>query len=440
MASILIVDDNMDLGALLASAFAERGHTPFLQILGRDALAVLQTTALDAAIVDLHLPDIRGTEVLAALRARSVPAIAISGVFRGQPFQEQVCGEFGARALVEKPFALADVVEQVEALLGTRSPERAEVPELTLVEAVDVDPSAPDAADSARALAAEREALAKKRAELSDLPFSTRQVWQSGGASARPSTAQMRALASLGPQAQPLSGTSVPRLLGAAHQARATGELRLRRGPVIKVIWLEGGRPIYAASNVAAERFGRHAALRGLLSADDLVTVQELATREKLRTGEAMVRLGLLTTAQRVELLHDQALQIIGSTFDWQDGEHQFITRKVGKPEVVPLQLSLPAVLVAGYARLPLVRLRERVPHAQVPSPAPDPMLELHELDLSPAQARLVMAADGTKTVDDLVALGHAEERESLALLMALLELHLLEPRAASPNRRIVLV
>lgn len=440
MARILILDDNMDLGALLASAFAERGHTTSLHILGRDALVTLQTQPLDAAVVDLHLPDIRGTEVLAALKAANVPAVAISGVFRGPQFAQQVTGEFGARELIEKPFELTTLLESVERLLpeSKRSAQAAEVPELALTEAVDVDPASSANEAAALALAAERDAFSR-RDPLGDLPFSGRQVWQTGS-SARPSTAALRALPSLGPQPQPLQGTTVARLLGAAHQGRATGELRLRRGQVIKVIYVEGGRPVYAASNVAAERFGRHALARGAITADDLFTVTELATREKLRTGEAMVRLGLITADQRIELLRDQAVQIIATSFEWPDGEHQFITRKSGRADVVPLGLALPELLAAAFARLPLVRLRERVPHALVPSPGPDPIFELHELELAPAEARLLMAADGTKTVDDLLALTDLEERQALALLATLLELRVVEPRSAGTNRRIVLV
>lgn len=439
MARVLLVDDNMDLGALLASAFSERGHVTTLHVLGRDALVTVQTQPLDAAVVDLHLPDIRGTEVLAALASRGVPAVAISGVFRGPVFAKKITEEFGARALIEKPFELAVLLDTVEQLLPDASPQppRAPVPELSLGEAVDVDPASSANEAAALALAAERDAASKRA--LPDLPFSGRQVW-AGGSSARPSTAQVRALAALVPHPQSLAGTSVARLLGAAHQGRATGELRLRRGAVLKVIFLADGKPIYAASNVAAERFGRHALLQGAVSADDLVTVQELAAREKLRTGEAMVKLGLISAEQRVELLGDQAVQIIASSFEWPDGEHQFITRPAPRSDIVPLDVPLPLLLVSGFARLPLVKLRDRVPATLVPSPAPDPTFELHELELTPVQARLVMAADGTKTVEDLLALTDLEERDALALLATLLELRVIEPRPAGGNRRIVMV
>ncbi|MBS2029201.1 MAG: response regulator [Deltaproteobacteria bacterium] len=442
MARILIVDDNMDLGALLANAFSERGHSVTLHLLGRDALSAVQTTPLDAAIVDLHLPDIRGTEVLAALKSANVPSVAISGVFRGFIFDHQMKNEFGAKAMIEKPFELTSLVTLVEGLLPgaiQRPATPVEPPELALGEDVDVDPVASGTAEAAQAVASEREAMARKRAALDDLPFSGRKVWGSGS-DARPATGQQRAIASLGPQAAPLANTSVPRLLAAAHQGKLTGELRLKRGQVVKVIWLDAGRPIYAASNVAAERFGRHAVAKGILTADDLLTVQELAAREQVKTGEAMVRLGLLSADTRSALLHDQALQIIASTFEWPDGEHQFISRKVGKADVMPLALSLPAVMLAGFLRVPLVKLRDRLPRDKMLSPAPDPVFELHQLELSPAQARLVMAADGTKTVEDLVSLADMEEREALALLEMLLELRVIEPRASSANKRIVLV
>lgn len=420
MARILIVDDNMDLGALLSSALTERGHQTGLYFLGRDALTALQTGRFDAALVDLHLPDVKGTEVLAAMRDAGILAFAISGVFRGEAFAREVTQTFGARALVEKPFDLRGLIDTVEAALPGGAPApAAEAPELLLSESIESD------------------ADGRKASPSADLPFSTRAVWEG---SARPATASTRALPSLGPLASPLSGTSVPRLLAAAHQGRATGELRLRRGPVLKVLWLERGRPIYAASNVAAERFGRFSVASGDLTAADLETVAELATREKLRTGEAMVRLGLVTPERRVALLHAQASQIIASTFDWTEGEHQFISRSVGKPEVVPLQLGLPALVHAGLQRLPLLRLRERVPEALTPSPTADPVFELQELELTAPQARLLMSADGTKRVADLLQLTDLEEREALSLLLTLLELRVLEPRAASASRRIVLV
>lgn len=75
-----------------------------------------------------------------------------------------------------------------------------------------------------------------------------------------------------------------------------------------------------------------------------------------------------------------------------------------------------------------------------VPSPAADPIFELQELELSAHQARLLMSADGTKRVEDLLQLTELEEREARSLLLTLLELRVLEPRAASSTRRIVLV
>lgn len=243
-----------------------------------------------------------------------------------------------------------------------------------------------------------------------------------------------------GPGSGPLSGTSVVRLLAAAHQGLATGELRLKRNLILKVIWLKEGRPIYAASNVASERFGRHAVARGAVRAEELVAVQELATKEKVRTGEAMVRMGLIDEARRLELLHDQAQQILWSTFDWVEGEYQYYVPHVARPEVVPLTLPLPPLVLRGLAQLPLVRLRARLANAAVPIPAADPAFELHELELDDDQARLVAAADGTKNVEDLLALSDLEERDALALLLGLLELRILEPRVASSPRRIVLV
>ncbi len=135
---------------------------------------------------------------------------------------------------------------------------------------------------------------------------------------------------------------------------------------MIKVIWITEGRPRFAASNVASERFGRYAVSRGIVKAEELAHVQELANQEKVRTGEAMVRLGLLTADQRVQLLHDQAQQILWSTFDWRDGTYRFVGSAAERTDYVPLQLPLAPLVLQGMLTLPLAHFRCNVVRQQV--------------------------------------------------------------------------
>src|SRR5205807_7848932 len=49
---------------------------------------------------------------------------------------------------------------------------------------------------------------------------------------------------------------NLPQLLSAFFQARETGELGLQKGQVKKVVFFEGGMPVFALSNLVADRLG----------------------------------------------------------------------------------------------------------------------------------------------------------------------------------------
>jgi DNA-binding NtrC family response regulator len=68
MATILIVDDDRALREGLAETIAGLGHRPLSAASGQEALARLEREAVDAVLLDLHMPEMDGIEVLRRLR------------------------------------------------------------------------------------------------------------------------------------------------------------------------------------------------------------------------------------------------------------------------------------------------------------------------------------------------------------------------------------
>ena len=118
MARLLIVEDHPELASLMVAAAESRGHEATAVHTGEAALALLRPAAFQAAVVDLLLPDMRGSAVLSALREQAIPAIAVSGVFKGDRFAREATEVHGARAFFEKPFELLHLLESVEQLCG----------------------------------------------------------------------------------------------------------------------------------------------------------------------------------------------------------------------------------------------------------------------------------------------------------------------------------
>ncbi len=451
MARLLIVEDNHELASLIVAMAQSRGHEAKAAATGEAALEALgPSSRWDAALVDLLLPDIRGSEVLAALRAHGIPAIAVSGVYKGDRFAREAVQVHGARAFFEKPFELITVMEALEQAGGVSPQPRAPPPiaeSVLLDELLDAEdlivleefpneaegPTEPPlqvipSSDPLPEPVSEEHAL--------PLPFGSREkVWSETATPAEPPPPR-RALPtwSLGGS---LEETSVPRLLNAYYEARHHGELKLQQGAVLKVVYFESGRIVYAASNLAAERFGRFCVRKGVLPESRLAEVAAYAKEHGLRTGEALLRLGLLDAAQREHLLVEQVKEIVWSTFTWKDGGYGFSAMRPRRTDLVKLSVFPGDLVLEGVEKTEtLVALRQHMPRSRRLFPTADAPYGLHELKLEGHQALVLAYADGSKTVEDLLTLTDLPERQTLATLRALELLGVLEERPDTPSRR----
>jgi len=229
----------------------------------------------------------------------------------------------------------------------------------------------------------------------------------------------------------------VPRLLNAYYESRHVGELKLQHRQILKVVYFEAGRPVYAASNLAQERFGRFCARRGVLTETDLQQVAALCKEQGVRTGEAMVRLGLITVEQRRELLEQQVKEILWATFGWTEGSYGFSPQRPQRADLVKLSVFPGDLILEGVLRTePLIALRRHMRPERKLFPRMDPPYGLNEFQLSGAQALLLAYADGSKTVEDLLTLTDLPEREALAALRAYELLGLVEERRGDDVQR----
>jgi DNA-binding NtrC family response regulator len=73
MASILIVDDDAALRDALSEAARDLGHDAHLAASGAEAMSLLETQSIDAALLDLRMSGMDGIEVLRRIRARPRP-------------------------------------------------------------------------------------------------------------------------------------------------------------------------------------------------------------------------------------------------------------------------------------------------------------------------------------------------------------------------------
>ena len=110
---ILIVEDEADILALMTFVLERAGYDVVCVTAVAEARAAISLYAFDAALVDLHLPDGRGDEVVGMLRAESPNTrIVVTSAFTQSPLVPQYATEAGDTFLA-KPFNNAALVAAV---------------------------------------------------------------------------------------------------------------------------------------------------------------------------------------------------------------------------------------------------------------------------------------------------------------------------------------
>jgi CheY-like chemotaxis protein len=104
--SILYIEDNLSNLTLIQQLLGEEeGFELLTAMQGRIGLDLARQHAPDLILLDLHLPDMPGAEVLAALQAnettRRIPTIVVSADATAGQLQRLLAG--GARAYITKP-------------------------------------------------------------------------------------------------------------------------------------------------------------------------------------------------------------------------------------------------------------------------------------------------------------------------------------------------
>lgn len=112
--SVLVVDDEPGLVRALSINLRAAGWEVYAATNGTSALRVVADVHPDVVLLDLGLPDMDGTEVLAGLRGwTDVPVVVLSARQRGEDKVEAL--DLGADDYVTKPFAMNELLARLRA-------------------------------------------------------------------------------------------------------------------------------------------------------------------------------------------------------------------------------------------------------------------------------------------------------------------------------------
>jgi DNA-binding NtrC family response regulator len=125
MATILVVDDELGIRALLSEILSDEGHTIELAENAAQARAARERFRPDLVLLDIWMPDVDGVTLLkewGGAGLLTMPVIMMSG--HGTIDTAVEATKFGAIAFLEKPITLQKLLRAVEQALVKTAPPR----------------------------------------------------------------------------------------------------------------------------------------------------------------------------------------------------------------------------------------------------------------------------------------------------------------------------
>jgi len=444
---ILVVDDNPELLTLLSSAFEEAGYSVLTAPRGRTALDLARKEKPVLAVIDILLPDLMGYDVAEALKRLRVPFIFMSGVHKGGKASTMALDRYGALAFFEKPFDRRKLLDAVRKAAPGAARAPAEL-------AFDVE-SGPQVAEAAEAMQLTARIDLKSgslqgTSPLQLKPMNREQVARMREKGASPASRPIRAdRVNTGPIArgserdpllQPMVEKegirrgdlkdNLPHLLAAFYNAKETGELGLMKGQVKKIVFFESGFPVFALSNLLADRFGQFLVRAGKIDEQTMRQAADEASRKKQRTGDVLIQLGALSEEERLYYIGQQIKSILYSVFAWEEGVFTLSFQARARKEAIKLDIHPANLIMRGVKKLyKPERLKRLMPQSARPTPSRDPSFNLSDVELQAWEAHLLPRCDGNRSVAELVKLAGKPESDVLGTLVALTSLRVLDLR-----------
>lgn len=193
-------------------------------------------------------------------------------------------------------------------------------------------------------------------------------------------------------------------ILGRAALDGVTGALRFVNKGVERTIYLSGGRPVIATSNVPEERLGAVLVRKEKITPGELNEALNYAAKKNLRLLQILVTMGVLTEKEKVEEVAEHYAERTLALFAWVEASIEFTSRPA-PVEDVTVQLPAERLIAEGVRRhYDLPRLQALLPGDRVLSPAADLSTRAMMLSLTEAELAPLPLVNGVRTVADVCA------------------------------------
>jgi hypothetical protein len=227
-----------------------------------------------------------------------------------------------------------------------------------------------------------------------------------------------------------LAETTLPEMLYTIDRFRVPGVIEVRRGGLIKRVYIRDGYIIHASSSNREDSLGAYLLREETVPREALESLVRLRQSSNKRLGVLLVERGILAPGEVFEYIREQIEAIVWGLFYWQEGEVAFGVGDLEEEEMVQIQLPIKRVIVQGIKSAPDAKpLASRLGSKQTVLEPCFEVEDLIETGLDRDDYSLLRRVNGSRTLYQLCAEGPRAPAESAKLLYAFQVLKLVRLR-----------
>jgi len=242
-----------------------------------------------------------------------------------------------------------------------------------------------------------------------DASLSTRREWE--GALTTPQRFQFRG---------DLAQTALPEILYSIDRFRVPGVIEVRKGEVVKKIFIKGGIVVHASSTDLDDSLGSYLLRTRRLSPEQYRASMRERRNSSHRFGVLLIELGFLSPLEVYTAIREQIEAILWSLFAWPDGG---VTFEIGEQQTsgaVSIQLPMRQVILSGIKRAPNAKpLVARLGEKDTVFEATYHLEALIESALDGQDLELLQRVDGKRTLYEICKSGPYSVAENAKLMYA---------------------
>ncbi len=215
----------------------------------------------------------------------------------------------------------------------------------------------------------------------------------------------------------------VPDLLTFLNMGRGTGVLVLERPQQETKMFLREGKPVFANSTREDLRLGSMLVRMGRVKPDDLERV--LQQQAGGRIGQVLLSSRLLSEDELASFLKVQVSEVIFDTFGWRSGGFSFFDRVFPPLTAVTLEMDLQNLLMEGVRRLDeRSRLADVFPDLNLVVEAlANPERVKQSVTLTQEEWQVFFLVDGRRSLSEICRMaGNPDELATLQILHNLVQ------------------